>query len=185
MRRVRGHRDAGPHGHWHAHSHDEHTGHTHAGHSHGGHSHGGHSHSTHGHWRSGRLGLVGIGVAGGLVPSPSALVVLLAAIGLGRTGFGILLVIAYGVGMAATLAGAGLLLLALQRRLVRRAAPSMPVTATSDSSPGPPSRSHAGRASAALSRLANRVHAVTPIATAALVFVVGLGLAMRAVAAVS
>ena len=33
----------------------------------------------------GELGLAGIGLAGGLVPSPSALVVLLAAIGLGRT----------------------------------------------------------------------------------------------------
>src|SRR6185312_13755885 len=88
-----------------------------------GHDHG-HGHSP-GHGdprrRTSRLGLAGIGLAGGLVPSPSALVVLLAAIGLGRTGYGVLLVVAYGIGMATTLTGAGLLLLAVQRRLARTA----------------------------------------------------------------
>ncbi len=54
-----------------------------------------------------RLTLVGMGLAGGLVPSPSALVVLLGAIALGRTAFGILLVVGYGVGMAATLITVG------------------------------------------------------------------------------
>lgn len=39
-------------------------------------------------------------LAGGLVPSPSALVVLLAAIALGRTIFGVALVLVYGLGMA-------------------------------------------------------------------------------------
>jgi high-affinity nickel-transport protein len=52
-----------------------------------------------------------MGVAGGLVPSPSALVVLLGAIGLGHTAFGVLLVAAYGVGMAGGLTAAGLLLI--------------------------------------------------------------------------
>jgi ABC-type nickel/cobalt efflux system permease component RcnA len=52
-----------------------------------------------------------MGVAGGLVPSPSALLVLLGATALGRAWFGVLLVIAYGVGMAVTLTVAGLLLL--------------------------------------------------------------------------
>ena len=103
--------------------------------------------------------MAGIGIAGGLVPSPSALIVLLAAIGLGRTGFGILLVVAYGVGMAATLAGAGLLLVALQRRLDRR--PARPW----------------------LSRLTARLSAATPLATATLVMLVGAGLAARAAAA--
>jgi len=51
-----------------------------------------------------------VGFAGGLVPNPSALVVLLGAIALGRTWFGLLLVVAYGVGMAVTLTSAGLLL---------------------------------------------------------------------------
>ena len=55
-----------------------------------------------------------MGVAGGLVPTPSALVVLLGAIALHRTWFGVILVGLYGLGMAATLMGAGLLLVRLQ-----------------------------------------------------------------------
>ena len=60
--------------------------------------------------------LAALGVAGGLVPSPSALIVLLGSIALGRTGFGILLVLAYGLGMAGTLTLAGLTLLSLRDR---------------------------------------------------------------------
>src|SRR5262249_37897438 len=68
------------------------------------HHHHDHDHDhDHDHHHRGRLGLAGIGIAGGLVPSPSALVVLLGAIGLGRTGFGVVLVLAYGVGLAAAL----------------------------------------------------------------------------------
>ena len=63
-----------------------------------------------------------MGVAGGLVPSPSALIILLSAIGLGRTWFGILLVVAYGVGMAGTLTAAGVLLVTVRDRYQRRAA---------------------------------------------------------------
>jgi nickel/cobalt exporter len=88
------------------------------------HSHGGRSH-RHGPvgrdqlvtWR----GLLAMGFVGGLLPSPSAVVVLLGAIALGRTWFGVLLVIVYGLGMAATLTGAGLLLLRARRALDRRA----------------------------------------------------------------
>lgn len=46
-----------------------------------------------------------MGIACGLVPSPSALIVLLGAIGLGRTAFGVLLVIAYEAGMGCPRAG--------------------------------------------------------------------------------
>ena len=99
-------------------------GHSHDGHSHDGHSHHGHSHShapAHDHgpveWRS----LVPLGLAGGLVPSPSAVVVLLGAIALGRAWFGVGLVIAYGLGMAVTLTAAGIALVrargAIERRL--------------------------------------------------------------------
>jgi len=63
--------------------------------------------------------LVAMGFAGGLVPSPSALVVLLGAMALGRAWFGVVLVIAYGVGMAATLTGAGVLLLRARDALDR------------------------------------------------------------------
>ena len=101
------------------------------------------------------------------MPSPSALVVLLAAIGLGRTTFGVLLVVAYGVGMAATLTGAGLLLLVLQRRLARSADGRGRTTLTRR-----------------LSGLAARLNSATPAATAALVLVVGAGLAARAAVSV-
>lgn len=61
-----------------------------------------------------------MGVAGGLVPSPSALLVLLSATALGRAWFGVILVVAYGLGMAVTLTAAGLLLLRGQALLDRR-----------------------------------------------------------------
>ena len=163
---VHGH-SHGDHSHRHAvgerHSHGDHDHHHHDhGHVHDGphhhHVHSGDPGATGASRRMSRLGLTGIGLAGGLVPSPSALVVLLAAIGLGRTGYGILLVVAYGVGMAATLTGAGLLLLAVQRRLTRTARGS----------------------SSRWARLSARVNAVTPAATATLVLLVGAGLAVRA-----
>jgi ABC-type nickel/cobalt efflux system permease component RcnA len=89
------------------------------------HRHGGRAHS-HGpvdadrpmHWRS----LVAMGFAGGMVPAPSALVVLLGAIALGRTWLGVVLVVAYGLGMAGTLTAAGLLLVRARGALDRRAA---------------------------------------------------------------
>src|SRR5207248_242424 len=52
----------------------------------------------------GTRGLLAMGFVGGMVPSPSALVVLLGAIALGRLWFGILLIAAYGAGVGATLA---------------------------------------------------------------------------------
>ncbi|MFI5530734.1 nickel transporter [Kitasatospora sp. NPDC051853] len=95
--------DAGPHhGHQHEHHERGHHGHDHT-----------HTHAhAHAH-RPGRFrlpSLLGVGLAGGLVPSPSALVVLLGAVALGRTSFGVLLVLGYGIGMALALAAAGLLL---------------------------------------------------------------------------
>ena len=61
-----------------------------------------------------RRWLVTMGLAGGMVPTPSALVVLLGAAALGRTWFGVLLVAVYGVGMAGTLMAAGVALVRLQ-----------------------------------------------------------------------
>jgi len=52
-----------------------------------------------------RRGLVALGLAGGMVPSASALIVLLAAVSTGRLLFGLGLILAFGVGMAAVLAG--------------------------------------------------------------------------------
>ncbi len=86
------------------------------------HSHGGRAH-THAPLPDGPLSwktLAGMGVAGGLVPSPSALLVLLSATALGRAWFGVVLVVAYGLGMAVTLTVAGLLLLRARAALDRR-----------------------------------------------------------------
>jgi nickel/cobalt transporter (NicO) family protein len=55
-----------------------------------------------------------------LLPSPSAVVVLLGGIALGHAWFGILLVLAYGISMAATLTGVGPLLAQLRGRVDRR-----------------------------------------------------------------
>ena len=62
--------------------------------------------------------LVALGITGGLLPSPSAVVVLLASAASGRPWFGVILVLAFGVGMACTLAGVGFAVLRGQDRLL-------------------------------------------------------------------
>ncbi len=66
-------------------------------------------------WRS----LLGLGISGGLLPCPSALVVLLSAIALNRVGFGLLLVVAFSVGLAGTLTAVGLAFLYAGRTMKR------------------------------------------------------------------
>jgi ABC-type nickel/cobalt efflux system permease component RcnA len=61
--------------------------------------------------------LVALGITGGLLPSPSAVVVLLAAVAAGRAWFGVLLVLAFGAGMALTLAGVGFAVLRGQEQI--------------------------------------------------------------------
>jgi ABC-type nickel/cobalt efflux system permease component RcnA len=92
------------HDHPHVHRHDDHT---HSSHHHN-HDHG-HDHS---HmppeqitWRS----LLALGVSGGLIPCPSALVVLLGAIALNKIGFGLILVLAFSLGLAGALTAIGML----------------------------------------------------------------------------
>ena len=66
-------------------------------------------------WRS----LLALGISGGLLPCPSALVVLLSAIALHRVAFGMLLIVAFSLGLAGVLTGIGLLLV-YARRLFER-----------------------------------------------------------------
>ncbi len=82
-----------------------------------------HSHD-HGHshvpaedmgWR----GIVAVGVSGGILPCPSALVVLLAAISLHRVAFGLLLILAFSFGLAATVSGIGLVAVGARRAFGR------------------------------------------------------------------
>jgi len=56
-----------------------------------------------------RRSLLALGVSGGLIPCPSALVLLLGAIALGRIGFGLLLVVAFSAGLAGVLTAIGIL----------------------------------------------------------------------------
>ena len=55
-----------------------------------------------------RRSLVAVGITGGLLPCPSALVVLLAAISLHRVAFGMLLIVAFSAGLALSITGIGL-----------------------------------------------------------------------------
>lgn len=55
--------------------------------------------------------LVALGISGGLVPCPAALVLLLGTVGLGQTARGLLLVTGFSLGLALTLSGLGLLLI--------------------------------------------------------------------------
>ncbi|MFN8498438.1 MAG: sulfite exporter TauE/SafE family protein [Anaerolineae bacterium] len=126
------------HDHEHPHAHDHHHhdhGHEHD-HRHRGsiwgrvtgwltHSHGPDGH-THSHvpgddgrpvtWRS----LLALGISGGLLPCPSALVVLLSAISLHRVGFGLLLIVAFSLGLASILVAIGLALVYAGRFVSQR-----------------------------------------------------------------
>jgi nickel/cobalt exporter len=125
----------------HSHSHHSHSHHSHSHHSHHDHPHPDHSHShnhahdhssdhastsiptshVHSHlppgidgpvtWRS----LLALGISGGLVPCPAALVLLLSAIALGNAGLGLVLVLAFSAGLAIVLTGLGLLLVYAKR----------------------------------------------------------------------
>jgi ABC-type nickel/cobalt efflux system permease component RcnA len=73
------------------------------------HAHGHDHHHHHGHGEDLSLrSLFAVGVSGGLLPCPSALVVLLAAISLHRLAFGLLLIVAFSAGLALTITGIGL-----------------------------------------------------------------------------
>jgi ABC-type nickel/cobalt efflux system permease component RcnA len=75
------------------------------------HGHGHHEHHGHHHHPDGPItmrGLIGLGVSGGIVPCPSALVVLIAAVSQHRIGLGMVLILGFSLGLAATLTAVGL-----------------------------------------------------------------------------
>jgi len=100
------------HRHHHHHDHDRDHDHDHV-HSHDGlvHTHGG---STHSHMIEGEItpaSLISLGVSGGMVPCPSALILMLSAIALGRPAFGLVLLIGFSSGLALVLMSIGMLAL--------------------------------------------------------------------------
>lgn len=104
IRRARG--LAEPHDHGHTHDHgDDHP-----------HDHGDGHHSHAPPEKLTARGLLALGVSGGLVPCPGALVVLLAAIGLRQIGFGMALLVAFSMGLATVLSLVGLVFVLARRR---------------------------------------------------------------------
>ena len=121
------HRDDANHDHEH-HHHDQHASHDRDHHHHDdqGHEHD-HDHHHHHHdvpqqdgkeaslWR-----LLTVGISGGIVPCPTALVVLLASLAIGKTLFGLALVAAFSLGLATVLAVIGVLVVRARTWLSRR-----------------------------------------------------------------
>jgi len=95
------------HHHDHPHDHDHAHGHDHA-HDHV-HGPGGHTHVPEGDVTLGSL--LALGASGGLVPCPSALVLLLSSIALGHVGLGLILLVSFSFGLAGVLMGIGMLVL--------------------------------------------------------------------------
>lgn len=99
------HHDHVHHDHDHDHVHGDHDHHHH-------HGPGGHSHTPPGTdgepvtWRS----LLALGISGGILPCPSALVVMLGAVALGRIAFGLVLILIFSLGLASVLTLIGILM---------------------------------------------------------------------------
>ena len=89
------------HHHDHDHTHDHHHDHEHGPH--------GHTHVPEGDVTLGSL--IALGASGGLVPCPSALVLLLSSIALGRVGLGMVLLVSFSAGLAVVLMSIGILVL--------------------------------------------------------------------------
>jgi nickel/cobalt transporter (NicO) family protein len=83
------------------------------------HHHHHHDHHDHHHHDVTKRGLLGMGAAAGLIPCPSALVVLLAAVSQHEIALGMLLIVAFSLGLAGTLTALGLAVV-YARRLVPR-----------------------------------------------------------------
>lgn len=97
------------------HAHHDHHHHA-ADHEHD-HAHGHHHHET--TQNVSLKQLIALGVSGGIVPCPAALVVLLSAVSLHRVGFGLLLIVAFSVGLAAVLIAVGMLMVYAHRFMAR------------------------------------------------------------------
>jgi nickel/cobalt transporter (NicO) family protein len=105
VRRARRLRASSHHHHHHDHTHD--------------HDHGPASHTHEPPAAISVRSMLALGISGGILPCPSALVVMLGAIAVHRVAFGLVLVVAFSLGLAATLTGVGVLVV-YARRFVDR-----------------------------------------------------------------
>ena len=124
-----GHDHDHDHDHDHGHSHDDDHDHDH-GHSHDddhdhgddhdhSHSHGGRTHSHALSERTGFWGLLSLGISGGIVPCVDALIGLLFAISLNKLVWGLIILCAFSLGLAAVLVAIGILMV-LAKPLIAR-----------------------------------------------------------------
>ncbi|HEX5621691.1 MAG TPA: sulfite exporter TauE/SafE family protein [Solirubrobacteraceae bacterium] len=97
-------------------------------HHHHHHDHG-HHHHHHGPDELSWRGILAMGTAAGIIPCPSALVVLLGAIAQGEIALGMLMIVAFSVGLAATLTILGLAVVSAGRAITRLNIPARFVTA--------------------------------------------------------
>jgi nickel/cobalt transporter (NicO) family protein len=125
MRFAKGHA-AHDHGHHHQHDHPHSHGHDHG---HDDHAHGDHGHSHDIPDRVTWRGLVGMGTAAGLIPCPSALVVLLGAIAQHQVGLGLVLILAFSLGLATTLTVLGMMVVYARRAITKVRVPRRVVAA--------------------------------------------------------
>ncbi|HET8894257.1 MAG TPA: sulfite exporter TauE/SafE family protein [Gaiellaceae bacterium] len=79
-----------------------------------------HAHHHHHDHEHSHRSLVAVGVSGGLLPCPSALVVLLAAISLHRLAFGLVLIVAFSLGLALSITGIGLAAVLAKKAFAQR-----------------------------------------------------------------
>lgn len=122
-----------------------------------------HEHNEHGHshrpTQPGLRGLIGLGISGGLLPCPTAMVVMLGALALDRVVYGLVLVLSFSLGLALVLTGLGVALVYARSAL------------------GASPRLH--RLSA--SPLARQAFEVVPMLSSLIIFALGLLLTGRAI----
>lgn len=135
LRRYTGHTHGHSHPRGHHHSHGSGPDHVHddgRAHSSDHHHHDHHGHHHHHHPEPGQKvsyrQLLALGVTGGMVPCPAALVVLLSAVALHRIAFGLFLIVAFSVGLAAVLITIGLLMVYAGRFMSRAQGDGLLVT---------------------------------------------------------
>lgn len=116
-------------GHGHPHEHEHHHGHHHHDHEHG-HQHHDHDHDHehgHSHVVEGTDGLpptywniLWLGISGGIVPCPAALLVLMGAINIGRLGLGMLMITTFSFGLASALVVIGIIVVKTSGKIRER-----------------------------------------------------------------
>jgi nickel/cobalt exporter len=152
------HHHGGGHDHSHAHPHDHAPGHEH---EHAGayshehtvdHTHDHARESSHAHEPVSLRALFALGISGGIIPCPAALVVLLSALSMRRIGFGLVLIVAFSVGLAAVLVVIGVLMV------------------------------YAGRLMSRFREDGPWIHRWLPLTSSAVMMILGLGIAAQAVA---